>query len=693
MNSSMVRILRKSTFFWVIQGIITTLGIRNQVLKYYFIIFNFLNNLVRADAEAQIPWAPHDVERWQSEQPLLSVIILCHDYVRYIDETLLSIGKQTWQDIEIIVVVYGLSNISTINTLNQLAHKREGVQVMIRREKGKAEARNFGISRSQGKYICCLDSGNTIEPTYFEKCLCLLETNPGVSFTYPLVKFLGDNCRIRQTEPFDLRLLLKNNHICSGAIFRKDLWKVVGGYDRSLQSFEDWDFWINLGKAGFRGKLIPEHLFNHRKHTDALSKPIEKDGRSLPSQIRKKHLDLVSDPTQINSIEKSYCDYRVPRPFINLSSRNHYLCSGKRLGIVIADWCYFGGAETILYELLWRLKNRKNFDLILITEALKTEMGKKWYRKLFSLSNQIYDLGTFLDEHYWPVFVKNLVATRSPNFVLISNHELSYEWTPQIKAHTTVPIIDILHSPEICIYSVKKFDQFIDCHIAVSEKIRKTLVNKFGGSKEKVHTVYNGVDTTHFNPDIFDRQICLKRLGLDVHMKVISYIGRLSSEKGTPYLPEIFKRILRDKVHFLIVGDGPDREALRKMIRKQNIESHVTIVGYHEDVRSFLSATSILLLPSIVEGFPRIVLESLAMRVPVIASDVGELRSLIKNGWNGYLVKPGDINAFEIRISELLNDEIKAKEFGKRGRQLVSTRYSLENMVNEYSKILDDVIQ
>jgi len=339
------------------------------------------------------------------------------------------------------------------------------------------------------------------------------------------------------------------------------------------------------------------------------------------------------------------------------------------------------------------LKNRKNFDLILITEAHKTEMGKKWYRKLFSLSNQIYDLGTFLDEHYWPVFVKNLVATRSPNFVLMSNHELSYEWTPQIKAQATVPIIDILHSLEVCAYSVKNFDRFIDYHIAVSEKIGKTLVDKFGVSKGKVHTVYNGVDTTHYNPDIFDRQVCLKRLGLDVNTKIISYIGRLSSEKGITYLPEIAKRILQDKVHFLIVGDGPDIEALRRMIRKQNIESSVSIVGYHEDIRSFLSATSILILPSLVEGFPRIVLESLAMRVPVIASDVGELRSLIKNGWNGYLVKPGDINAFEARISELLNDENKAKEFGKRGRQLVSTRYSLENMFDEYSKILDAVVQ
>jgi glycosyltransferase involved in cell wall biosynthesis len=84
-----------------------------------------------------------------------------------------------------------------MHTLNQLAHKQEGVQVLIRRERGKAEVRNFGISRSQGKYICCLDSGNTIEPTYFEKRLFLLETNPGVSFTYPLVKFLADNCRIR----------------------------------------------------------------------------------------------------------------------------------------------------------------------------------------------------------------------------------------------------------------------------------------------------------------------------------------------------------------------------------------------------------------------------------------------------------------------------------------------------------------
>jgi GT2 family glycosyltransferase len=167
-----------------------------------------------------------------------------------------------------VVVDDGSTEEQTLRVLEEL--ENEGISVVRQKNSGPAHAMNHGISMTHGKYVCCISADDTLEPTYFEKCLCLMESNPAIAFAYPLMRTFGNESRIGLTEPFNLRKLLEYDHVCGSAVFRRDAWQAVDGFDPSMRGYEDWEFWIRLGKSGFRGRQIPEVLLNYRRHEGAL---------------------------------------------------------------------------------------------------------------------------------------------------------------------------------------------------------------------------------------------------------------------------------------------------------------------------------------------------------------------------------------------------------------------------------------
>lgn len=642
-----------------------------------------IKEFLRSTFELQIPWLNSISEPWDKSKALLSVIIPCHNYGRFIEDALRSLRSQTWQNFEIIIIDDGSTENETLQVLRRL--RDDGVSVLRQEDVGPAQARNVGVSQANGKHICCLDADDTVEPTYFEKCVSLLESNPGVSFAYSLVRLFEDQQEIWQTQPFNLRLLLEYNHVCVGAVFSKQSWEKSGGFDPAMRGYEDWDFWIRMGKAGFRGQLIPEPLYNHRRHRGSFGQRAEQKRAALMSRIRENHSDLLSDPKRIDTIEKGYRNRRVPDAFLNMRSPRDYR-SDELTCLVLTSWKHAGGAEAILRALLHGLKARGWNFVLVSTDDDPGDVDER----LLVISEETYCLANFLDQGYWLSFATNLAYTRRAQLILISNSKLAYEWTPKLRADGSIPIIEILHNDSSlgCIGLSTQFEPYIDYHIAISERIRRSLIDRYGVSDAKVGAVYNGVDTDHFNRSGFSRTICLRELGLEEASFVVSYIGRLSQEKGTRYLPVIAERLVKRGAFFLIVGDGPERKFLQRAIGRRGIESSVRMLGHRNDIRNILAASSVVVLPSQVEGFPVTLLESMAMEVPVVASDVGEVRSIVEDGRNGFIVKPGDIASFESRLSELLTNAEKAKDFGRHGRELVIAKYSLKRTVAKYDEIL-----
>lgn len=141
----------------------------------------------------------------------------------------------------------------------------------------------------------------------------------------------------------------------------------------------------------------------------------------------------------------------------------------------------------------------------------------------------------------------------------------------------------------------------------------------------------------------------------------------------------------------LIVGNGPDRGALEDQARELGLAGSVFFLGQRTDVPDILQGADIFVNTSDQEGLPRSILEAMAARLPVVATDVGGTGSLVRTGRTGFLVRPGDYQAIADAIAQLVNDPDRAADMGLCGRKLVRDSFSLEQATGLWEKLYNEV--
>src|SRR3989344_3342889 len=150
---------------------------------------------------------------------------------------------------------------------------------------------------------------------------------------------------------------------------------------------------------------------------------------------------------------------------------------------------------------------------------------------------------------------------------------------------------------------------------------------------EKLVLIHNGLDPYKIN--FLSKNDARIKLGLSLDKKVIGTIANFYPTKGLENIIETAVKIKRDDVMFCIIGDGAGRPNLEKLIRDNNLEEKVILVGRKESASSYLTAFDVFLLPSVKEGFPWAILEAMAAKLPIIATRVGAVPEIIENGVSG----------------------------------------------------------
>ena len=205
--------------------------------------------------------------RTSKDTPLVSVIIPCYNYGEYLESSVESIIQQTYQDFEIIIVNDGSTDNSK-EVAEHLISKYSDVSIQLVNQKNTghpAISRNNGIKKAKGQYILTLDADDKVAPTFIEKTLQVLQANPEYSIAYTHRQDFDGANEVHQAQPFNLDKLRYQNHLSYCALYKKEVWEKVGGY-RTNTRFEDWDFFVAAGAAGFNGVLVPEPLFLYRRH-------------------------------------------------------------------------------------------------------------------------------------------------------------------------------------------------------------------------------------------------------------------------------------------------------------------------------------------------------------------------------------------------------------------------------------------
>lgn len=632
-------------------------------------------------------------EQLDAQNPVVSVVVPYYNRADTIDETLKSLKQQTFKNFEVILVNDGSSDPASIDKLDDITNEySEDLNITIINQKnaGVAEARNNGVRNSKGTYIICLDSDDILTHTYIEKCITVLETDKNISLVTTYRKDFGVRNEIYAAPDYNARKLLNDNMVTTAAAYRKAAWERTSGYKPDI-GYEDWEFWLSLAENGDWGRTLREPLFKYRV---AMQSRFAEDKTAHWGNIKKIKQLHTGYRAKIKELEREKAKEKIAvspeTAFNNLDNELSYL-QGDNPGVLIAiPWMTFGGAETLIYNYCRGLKN--HYDISFVTGI---PSDHEWEYKFREITSRIFHLPQlFSQEDLYLEFISNYVKVHDIKILHIIHSGYVFDMLPELRRrHPQLKIAVTMFNDRVDDYVAKsvKYRGLIDSFNTDSLAVANSFNQKFEGQL-KAKVIPNGIDCfTEFNPVNFDRDAMRAELGVKDDEKAVFFVGRLSVEKNPDVYIKAMNEVTKtEKVKAFIIGDGPmkhDCEHMLKELKNKNIIN----LGYQSEVAKYLSACDIFVLPSSVEGFPLSILEAMSMNIAVVASRVGAVPDVIKDGKNGFVVEPG--SAVEIRdaVLKLLEPTLLA-QVKQNNRKEAEKLYSNEQLSARYNTLYRETI-
>jgi glycosyltransferase involved in cell wall biosynthesis len=225
--------------------------------------------------------------------------------------------------------------------------------------------------------------------------------------------------------------------------------------------------------------------------------------------------------------------------------------------------------------------------------------------------------------------------------------------------------------------------------VAVSPEVRDDLVALRVAPSGRFTIVRLGIQLEERVADQDGRDETRRVLGIGPESFTVGWIGRMTAVKRTSDVLLAFKRLRERGVDacLCMVGDGPDREPLERRAHELGIMRNTLFLGYQEDVAPFYAAFDAMILPSGNEGTPVSAIEALAAGRPVVATRVGGVPDVVRDGEDGFLVDAGDVDTLAERLAQLAGDPALRRTMGEAGRSRVLGRYSVERLIDDVDRL------
>ena len=244
----------------------------------------------------------------------------------------------------------------------------------------------------------------------------------------------------------------------------------------------------------------------------------------------------------------------------------------------------------------------------------------------------------------------------------------------------------------------KLASRFSDCLISVGEDLMTRYVGRGIGRPDQHMVIRSGMDLERFRraPEHSTARIreCRRSLGVIDTEFAIGNISRLEPRKGHEYFIEAARNILSKdvKAKFVIVGDGENRAELQRMVNDLGIGAGVVFTGFRDDIEDVLSSLDVVVLTSLWEGLPRVLVQAAVVGKPIVSFAVEGASEVVADGVNGYLVPLRDTEQLCTRILHLISDPERAKQMGLEGRSIITGDWETTAMVTKieelYSRLL-----
>lgn len=230
--------------------------------------------------------------------------------------------------------------------------------------------------------------------------------------------------------------------------------------------------------------------------------------------------------------------------------------------------------------------------------------------------------------------------------------------------------------------ALRSFDKII----LVSEGLRRDL-SGYLIPASKVIVVPNGIDPASMH--LLGRKEARAALGVSEMCPVIGFVGRLSREKDLWTTVRAMKDILKKvpETKLVIIGDGPERDGLADLAKCCDVAGHIVLAGYRPDARSLYAAFDLYVSMSLWEGLPNSLLEAQSAGIPCIVSDIRGNNDIIRDGANGWLVRPGDGSALARKAVEVLTDPDDARRCSRVAVATIREKFSLGKRMGRLEEI------
>jgi glycosyltransferase involved in cell wall biosynthesis len=493
----------------------------------------------------------------------------------------------------------------------------------------------------------------------------------------------------------DLPRLLEGNHVLTCAVFRRSLWKEAGGYRDGAGGVrghvhEDWAFWVRLAALGARFyNMADDHLLLYRVHPRSLSR--RKDVLPLDRQrdlIRELNADVITTEALGRSAWRRALA-RDPRPLARPGLRVQEE-PGQRSLVLALPWMVLGGAERLLADLVGYLSSQGWRVAVVTSLAPPAEAGDTtaWFERH---TPDIFQLPRFLDPEDWATFLQHLLASRRAETLLLAGSEFTYGQLPALRAWMPkLRVVDLLFNTVGHAAKNRRRRDAIDLTIVENREVESWLLSR-GEAPARVRLIPSGVDLAAAHPDL--RTGALRsRVNAREGERLVGFCGRWSEEKNPRAFLELAARIPADwPLRFVMTGTGPQRAELERELPGMSIPAErLHILGVVDAVLPLLADLDLLVVPSLLDGRPLVVLEALAVGTPVLASRVGGLPELIRHGETGWLCEPGDTDGFLQYLHKVASGEADLEGMRRRARASAEADLDRDTMMRSFAKALSD---
>ena len=352
-----------------------------------------------------------------------------------------------------------------------------------------------------------------------------------------------------------------------------------------------------------------------------------------------------------------------------------------------------GGAQKYLYYLAKNLSNKK-YEI-----HIATNPKGDYYFKYKSVADKIIDIKNLtrnfnLTKDLKALFKLNKLISKE-NYDIINTHTAKASFLGVLVAKNN-KVDNIFFSAhgynsahiEMNIFKDKIYSllkklivKLSKKTIVVSENTKRKLLKKNICNRDKIEVIHGGVNLDKFQID-FSKDYNNKKL-------IIGAAGRFIKLKGFEYYIDATKMVIskNNNINFLLAGDGPNKNKYIKKINNLNIDNKIELLPFQNKFEDFLKKIDILVVPSLMEGFPLTPCESLAMGVPVIATTVGGLPEVFEDGIHGYYVKPKSSEEIANKILKLDKHRDILTKMSEKAIKFAKEKYDWKSIVEKHENI------